>query len=258
MAASGDAEGGPAPGVACRRVLLKLSGEALAGEAHFGLEPEALRTVARGVGELREMGVEVALVIGAGNIFRGAGLVKGGMERVTADHIGMLATVVNALALQDVLERNGSIARVMSAIRVNELCEPYLRRRAMRHLEKGRVVIFAAGTGNPFFTTDTAASLRAVEIEADLMIKATKVDGVYSADPLSDPAARRFVRLDYDQVLQRKLSVMDATAIVMCRDNDMPLRVVDMDRPGALVRAVTGQEEGTLIGHVPGGGDSGV
>ena len=170
----------------------------------------------------------------------------------------MLATVVNALALQDVLERNDLIARVMSAIRVNELCEPYLRRRAMRHLEKGRVVIFAAGTGNPFFTTDTAASLRAVEVEADLMIKATKVDGVYSADPLSDPTARRFTRLDYDQVLQRKLSVMDATAIVMCRDNDMPLRVVDMDRPGALVRSVMGEDEGTLIGNVPGGEDSGV
>ena len=258
MAASRDAEGTSASGVVYRRVLLKLSGEALVGEERFGLDPRALRTVAHGVGELREMGVEVALVIGAGNIFRGAELVKGGMERVTADHIGMLATVVNALALQDVLERSGLIARVMSAIRVNELCEPYLRRRAMRHLEKGRVVIFAAGTGNPFFTTDTAASLRAVEVEADLMIKATKVDGVYSADPLSDPAARRFARLDYDQVLHQKLSVMDATAIVMCRDNDMPLRVVDMDRPGALVRSVMGEDEGTLIEHVPGGEDSGV
>ena len=258
MAASRDAEGTSASGVVYRRVLLKLSGEALVGEERFGLDPQALRTVAHGVGELREMGVEVALVIGAGNIFRGAELVKGGMERVTADHIGMLATVVNALALQDVLERSGLIARVMSAIRVNELCEPYLRRRAMRHLEKGRVVIFAAGTGNPFFTTDTAASLRAVEVEADLMIKATKVDGVYSADPLSDPTARRFARLDYDQVLHGKLSVMDATAIVMCRDNDMPLRVVDMDRPGALVRSVMGEDEGTLIEHVPGGEDSGV
>ena len=258
MAASRDAEDTSASGVVYRRVLLKLSGEALVGEERFGLDPQALQTVAHGVGELREMGVEVALVIGAGNIFRGAALVKGGMERVTADHIGMLATVVNALALQDVLERNGLIARVMSAIRVNELCEPYLRRRAMRHLEKGRVVIFAAGTGNPFFTTDTAASLRAVEVEADLMIKATKVDGVYSADPLSDPTARRFARLDYDHILQRKLSVMDATAIVMCRDNDMPLRVVDMDKPGALVRSVMGEDEGTLIENVPGGEDSGV
>ena len=258
MAASRDAEDASASGVVYRRVLLKLSGEALVGEERFGIDPQALRTVAHGVGELREMGVEVALVIGAGNIFRGTELVKGGTERVTADHIGMLATVVNALALQDVLERSGLIARVMSAIRVNELCEPYLRRRAMRHLEKGRVVIFAAGTGNPFFTTDTAASLRAVEVEADLMIKATKVDGVYSADPLSDPTARRFARLDYDQVLHQKLSVMDATAIVMCRDNDMPLRVVDMDKPGALVRSVMGEDEGTLIEHVPGGEDSGV
>ena len=258
MAASRDADGAPASGVVYRRILVKLSGEALVGEERFGLDPQALQTVAHGVGELRETGVEVALVIGAGNIFRGTGLVKGGMERVTADHIGMLATVVNALALQDVLERNGFVARVMSAIRVNELCEPYLRRRAMRHLEKGRVVIFAAGTGNPFFTTDTAASLRAVEVEANLMIKATKVDGVYSADPLSDPTARRFARLDYDQVLQRKLSVMDATAIVMCRDNDMPLRVVDMGKPGSLVRSVMGEDEGTLIANVPGGGDSGV
>ena len=258
MAACRDAEGTSTSGVVYRRVLLKLSGEALVGEDRFGIDPQSLQTVAHGVGELREMGIEVALVIGAGNIFRGAELVKGGMERVTADHIGMLATVVNALALQDALERSGLIARVMSAIRVNELCEPYLRRRAMRHLEKGRVVIFAAGTGNPFFTTDTAASLRAVEVEAELMIKATKVDGVYSADPLSDPTAQRFARLDYDQVLHGKLSVMDATAIVMCRDNDMPLRVVDMDKPGALVRSVMGEDEGTLIEHVPGGEESGV
>ena len=258
MTAPDQGPGGTGPGVAYRRVLLKLSGEALMGEGRFGIDPDSLQTVACGVGELHSMGVEVALVIGAGNIFRGAALVKGGMERVTADHIGMLATVVNALALQDVLERNGLIARVMSAIRINELCEPYLRRRAMRHLQKGRVVIFASGTGNPFFTTDTAASLRAVEVEANLMIKATKVDGVYSADPLSDPTARRFARLDFDQVLQWKLSVMDATAIVMCRDNDMPLRVVDMDKPGALVRSVMGEDEGTLIENVPGGGDSGV
>ena len=258
MAASGQGSGGTEPGVVYRRVLLKLSGEALRGDGGFGIAPESLQTVARGVGELHSMGVEVALVIGAGNIFRGAALVQGGMERVTADHIGMLATVVNALALQDVLERNGLIARVMSAIRINELCEPYLRRRAMRHLEKGRVVIFAAGTGNPFFTTDTAASLRAVEVEANLMIKATKVDGVYSADPLTNPTARRFTRLDFDQVLQWKLSVMDATAIVMCRDNDMPLRVVDMDKPGALVRSVNGEDEGTLIANVPGGGNSSV
>ena len=258
MAASGEVGSGTVAGVVYRRVLLKLSGEALVGKARFGIDPESLLAVARGVGELRAMGVEVALVIGAGNIFRGTALVRGGWERVTADHIGMLATVVNALALQDALERHGLIARVMSAIRINELCEPYLRRRAMRHLEKGRVVIFAAGTGNPFFTTDTAASLRAVEVEANLMIKATKVDGVYSADPLSDPTARRFTRLDFDQVLQRKLAVMDATAIVMCRDNDMPLRVVDMDKPGALVRSVLGEDEGTLIENVPNDPGSGV
>ena len=258
MTASREAASVTDSGVVYRRVLLKLSGEALKGTERFGIAPQSLQAVARGVGELRAMGVEVALVIGAGNIFRGAELVKGGMERVTADHIGMLATVVNALALQDALERNGLIARVMSAIRINELCEPYLRRRAMRHLEKGRVVIFASGTGNPFFTTDTAASLRAVEVEANLMIKATKVNGVYTADPLSDPTARRFARLDFDQVLQRKLSVMDATAIVMCRDNNMPLRVVDMDKPGALVRSVMGEDEGTLIENVPNDADSGV
>ena len=252
VAASGAAE------AVYRRVLLKLSGEALMGNERFGIDPDSLDPVATGVGELRAMGVEVALVIGAGNLFRGARLVEGGMERVTADHIGMLATVVNALALQDALERRGLIARVMSAIRINELCEPYLRRRAIRHLEKGRVVIFAAGTGNPFFTTDTAASLRAVEVEANLMIKATKVDGVYSADPLVDPAARRFTRLDFDHVLRMKLSVMDATAIVMCRDNDMPLRVVDMDKPGVLVRSVMGEDEGTLVENIPGDADSGV
>ena len=259
MAALGAVKESGAAGVAYRRVLLKLSGEALAGaEQRFGIEPEALLAVARGVGELQTLGVEVALVIGAGNIFRGADLVQGGMERVTADHIGMLATVVNALALQDVLERNGLIARVLSAIRINELCEPYLRRRAVRHLEKGRVVIFAAGTGNPFFTTDTAASLRAVEIEADLMIKATKVDGVYSADPVFDPEARRFSRLGFDQVLRMKLSVMDATAIVMCRDNNMPLRVIDMNKPGVLVRSVMGEDEGTLVENVPDEPGSGV
>ena len=258
MATKHEVAASGATGAVYRRVLLKLSGEALMGNERFGIDPESLDPVSTGVGELRAMGVEVALVIGAGNLFRGARLVEGGMERVTADHIGMLATVVNALALQDALERRGLIARVMSAIRINELCEPYLRRRAIRHLEKGRVVIFAAGTGNPFFTTDTAASLRAVEVEANLMIKATKVDGVYSADPMIDPAARRFTRLDFDHVLRMKLSVMDATAIVMCRDNDMPLRVVDMDKPGALVRSVMGEDEGTLVENIPGDADSGV
>ncbi len=234
-----------------RRILLKLSGEALLGEARFGIQPAMLESVSRGVRELQGAGREVALVIGAGNIFRGADLVGGGMERATADQIGMLATVLNALALQDALERHGLLARVMSAIRINQLCEDYIRRRAVRHLEKGRVVIFAAGTGNPFFTTDTAASLRAIEIDADLLIKATKVDGVYSADPVKDARAKRYARLGYDEVLSRRLAVMDATAIVLCRDNNLPLRVIDMNKPGALMRAVMGEDEGTLVENVP-------
>ncbi len=192
--------------------------------------------------------MQVALVIGGGNIFRGAGLASGGMgRRVTADQIGMLSTVINALALQDALERKGLYVRVMSAIRVNEVCEAYIRRRAIRHLEKGRVVVFAAGTGNPFFTTDSAASLRPVEIGADLLIKATKVDGVFSADPMKDPNAKRYRELDYDEVLSQKLQVMDATAIVLCRDHEMSLRVINMLRPGALMRTVSGEEEGTLV-----------
>ena len=234
-----------------RRVLLKLSGEALQGAGGDSIDADILDQVSVDVRELREHGVEVALVIGAGNIFRGAPLAARGMERVTADHIGMLGTLINALAMQDSLERHGLFARVMSAIRVNELCEDYIRRRAMRHLEKGRVVVFAAGTGNPFFTTDSAAALRAVEVDADLMIKATKVDGVYSADPKKDPDARRYRRLGYDEALRRKLGVMDATALVLCRDNNMPLRVIDMRKPGVLLRTVYGEEEGTLVEDVP-------
>jgi uridylate kinase len=234
-----------------RRVLLKLSGEALQGAGGDSIDADVLDQVSVDVRELREHGVEVALVIGAGNIFRGAPLAARGMERVTADHIGMLGTLINALAMQDSLERHGLFARVMSAIRVNELCEDYIRRRAMRHLEKGRVVVFAAGTGNPFFTTDSAAALRAVEVDADLMIKATKVDGVYSADPEKDPDARRYRRLGYDEALRRKLGVMDATALVLCRDNNMPLRVIDMRKPGVLLRTVYGEEEGTLVEDVP-------
>lgn len=194
--------------------------------------------------------VQVALVIGGGNIFRGAGLASGGMERVTADQIGMLSTVINGLALQDALERKGLYVRVMSAIRVNEVCEEYIRRRAIRHLEKGRVVVFAAGTGNPFFTTDSAASLRAIEIGADLLIKATKVDGVFSADPMINPKAERYTELDYDEVLSQKLQVMDATAIVLCRDHDMSLRVINMRTPGALMRTVLGENEGTLVRRI--------
>ncbi|HEX9582888.1 MAG TPA: UMP kinase [Gammaproteobacteria bacterium] len=234
-------------GLKFHRVLLKLSGEALMGEAEYGIDPETLKTVAAEVAELKATGVQVAMVIGAGNIFRGAGLAAGGMERVTADHIGMLGTVINALALQDALERQGQFARVMSAIRINELCEDYLRRRAIRHLEKGRIVIFAAGTGNPFFTTDSAASLRAIEVDADLMIKSTKVDGVYSADPVKDPTATRYARLSYDQVLLNKLAVMDATAVVLCRDHKLPLRVINMNKKGSLIRSVMGEDEGTLV-----------
>ncbi|MGE0385876.1 MAG: UMP kinase [Gammaproteobacteria bacterium] len=238
--------GDPSPGP-CSRVLVKLSGEALLGREAYGIDSGVLEHIATEIRALIESGVQVALVIGGGNIFRGAGLAEAGMDRVTADHMGMLATVINALALQDALERFGMHVRVMSAIRINQVCEDYIRRRAIRHLEKSRVVIFAAGTGNPFFTTDSAASLRAIEIDADLMIKATKVDGIYSADPNRDSDARRFEQLDFDEVLDRRLGVMDATAVVLCRDNDMPLRVVDMGKPGALMRAVRGEPEGTLV-----------
>ena len=230
-----------------KRILLKLSGEALAGDGAYGIDPAMLESVSGALAGLVQTGVQVAMVIGGGNIFRGAGLASGGMERVTADQIGMLATLMNALALQDAMESVGLYARVMSAIRINELCEDYVRRRAIRHLEKGRVVIFAAGTGNPFFTTDSAASLRAIEVNAELLIKATKVDGVYSADPLTDPRAERYERLSYDDVLSRRLAVMDTTAIVLCRDHAIPVRVLDMNKPGALLRAVRGADEGTLV-----------
>ncbi|MGH7887168.1 MAG: UMP kinase [Candidatus Binatia bacterium] len=230
-----------------RRVLIKLSGEALLGQAEYGIDPAVLDRIAVEIGDLARAAVQVAIVIGGGNIFRGAGLAAKGMDRVSADQMGMLATVINALAIQDALERHQMHARVMSAIKINEVCEDYIRRRAIRHLEKGRVVVLAAGTGNPFFTTDSAASLRAIEINAELMIKATKVDGVYSADPAKDPAAQRFEALSYDEVLARKLEVMDATAVVLCRDNSMPLRVVNMTQPGAFVRAALGDNVGTLV-----------
>lgn len=230
-----------------RRVLIKLSGEALMGNEQYGVDPAVLTRIAAEIKDLVEASVQVAIVIGGGNIFRGAGLAAKGMDRVSADQMGMLATVINALAIQDGLERIGLYARVMSAIKIYEVCEDYIRRRAIRHLEKGRVVILAAGTGNPFFTTDSAASLRAIEIGADLLIKATKVDGVYSADPAIVKDAVRYDRLDYDDVLARKLGVMDATAIVLCRDNNMPLRVVDMTHPGSFVRAALGENVGTLV-----------
>lgn len=234
-----------------KRVLIKLSGEALMGNGDFGIDPAVIERVARDVVELAQHGVQVALVIGGGNIFRGAGLAKSGMDRVTGDHMGMLATVMNALAFQQALENLGQPSRVMSALQIHQVCEDYIRRRAIRHLEKGRVAILAAGTGNPFFTTDSAASLRAVEIGATLLIKATKVDGVYSADPVKDASARRYDSLSYDQVLEDKLAVMDATAVVLCRDNKLPLRVVDMNKPGALLRAVMGEAEGTLVTGEP-------
>jgi len=199
------------------------------------------------IATVREKGVEVAIVIGGGNIFRGAGLARAGMDRVTGDYMGMLATVMNALAIQDALESKGVFARVMSALQIHEVCEDYIRRRAVRHLEKGRVVILAAGTGNPFFTTDTAASLRAIEIGADILLKATKVDGVYDADPVKNPDAKRYDSVSFDKVLADKLMVMDATAVVMCRDNDLPLRVFDLTRANALVQAMSGDAVGTLV-----------
>lgn len=232
---------------AYKRVLLKLSGEALMGEGQFGIDPRTIDRIAGEVKELIDAGVEIGMVIGGGNLFRGAGLAEAGMERVTGDHMGMLATVMNALAMQDALEHHGMFARVMSAIKINQICEDYIRRRAVRHLEKKRVVIFAAGTGNPFFTTDSAASLRAIEIGADLLIKATKVDGVYTADPKKDPNAKRYDRLTYDAVLDQRLMVMDATAIVLCRDHDMPLCVLDINKPGALMSAIMGGKEGTFV-----------
>ena len=217
------------------------------GNEEYGVDPIVLTRIAEEIRDLVKASIEVAIVIGGGNIFRGAGLAAKGMDRVSADQMGMLATVINALAIQDALERLGMHARVMSAIKINQVCEDYIRRRAVRHLEKKRVVILAAGTGNPFFTTDSAASLRAVEIGADLLIKATKVDGVYSADPNEDETATRYDSLDYDEILQRKLAVMDATAIVLCRDNHMPLRVVDMTAPGTFVRAALGEDVGTFV-----------
>ena len=234
-----------------RRVLIKLSGEALLGEHDYGIDPGVLQRLAWEIKELMACDIQTAIVIGGGNIFRGTGFAAQGMDRVTADQMGMLATVINALALQDALERIGLFARVMSAIRINQICEDYIRRRAIRHLEKGRVVIFAAGTGNPFFTTDSAASLRAIEINAGLILKATKVDGVYSADPTQFSDARRYDYLSYDEVLKNKLGVMDATAVVLCRDNAMPLRVVDMTKTGAMMRAVMGEAEGTLVANEP-------
>ncbi|MEE4376869.1 MAG: UMP kinase [Candidatus Competibacteraceae bacterium] len=229
------------------RILLKLSGEALMGDSEYGIDPKVIERIAAEIGELNQLKVQIGIVIGGGNLFRGAGLAAAGMDRVTADHMGMLATVMNSLALQDALERRGIFARVMSAIRINEVCEDYLRRRAIRHLEKGRVVIFAAGTGNPFFTTDSAASLRSIEINAEVVLKGTKVDGIYSADPVKVPDAQRYEQLTYDEALQRKLQVMDATALVLCREHGMPLKVFNINHSGDLLRIVCGEQVGTTV-----------
>jgi uridylate kinase len=232
-----------------QRILVKLSGEALLGAADYGIDPLMLKRVAGELRDVQQLGNQVAVVVGGGNIFRGAGLARAGMDRITADQMGMLGTVMNALAMQDALEQLGVYARVMSAIRINEVCEDYIRRRAVRHLEKGRVVICAAGTGNPFFTTDTAASLRAIEIEAGLLLKATKVNGIYSDDPLRNPNAKHYPRLTFDQVLAERLNVMDATAIVMCRDHKLPLRVFNLNTQGDMLRIMQGAEVGTLVTH---------
>jgi len=237
--------GEPAPRF--KRILLKLSGEALMGETGFGIDPGVLERIASEVAEVRALGVEIALVIGGGNIFRGIAGSARGMDRASADYMGMLATVMNSLALQDALERVNVTTRVLSAIAMQELAEPYIRRRAMRHLEKGRVVIFAAGTGNPYFTTDTAASLRAMEIHADVLLKATKVDGIYDKDPVKHKDAKRFHRLTYLEVLQQNLKVMDSTATALCRDNKLAIVVFDLHSRGNIRRVVVGESVGTLV-----------
>jgi uridylate kinase len=230
-----------------QRILLKLSGEALMGNSEYGISPAVVQAVSQEVQEVLDLGVEVAIVIGGGNIYRGLAASARGMDRTTADHMGMLATVINSLALQDSMEKIGIFTRVLSAIEINRIAEPYIRRRAMRHLEKGRVVIFAAGTGNPFFTTDTAAALRAMEVKAQVILKATKVDGVYDTDPTVHPQAQKFEELSYIEVLNRGLKIMDATAISLCMDNHLPVIVFNLTRRGNIKRVVLGQKIGTII-----------
>ena len=232
---------------AYKRVLLKLSGEALIGSQTYGIDPAVATQIAKDVGEIQKMGVEVAIVIGGGNIFRGVAASARGMDRATADYMGMLATVINALALQDALEQQNVVTRVVTAIEMREVAEPFIRRRAIRHLEKGRVVVFGAGTGNPFFSTDTAAALRAMEIHADVILKATKVDGIYNADPVTHPEATRFEQISYLQVLEQGLKVMDATAISLCMDNHLPIVVFNLKTPGNIKRAITGEAIGSLV-----------
>ena len=241
---TGDADGaGPRYG----RILLKLSGEALLGDRQYGVDPAVCAFIARQVAAVRARGVEVGIVVGGGNIFRGMSAAAQGMDRATGDYIGMLATVMNGLALQDAVERSGLPTRVMSAIAMNEIAEPYIRRRAVRHLEKGRVVIFVAGTGNPYFTTDTAAALRAVEIGAEVLLKATKVDGVYDADPMTVPGARKYDRLEYTDLLRDQLKVLDGAAVSLCMENDLPIIVFDLNGPDNIARVAEGQKVGTLI-----------
>jgi len=230
-----------------RRILLKLSGEALAGGLGYGIDPDVISGIAAEIKEVVELGVQVALVIGGGNIFRGVAAASKGMDRASADYMGMLATVMNSLAMQDALEAQGAKTRVQSAIEMQEVAEPYIRRRAVRHLEKGRVVIFAAGTGNPYFTTDTAASLRAMEIGAEVILKATKVDGVYSADPVKDKGAVKYDTLTYLEVLKQGLQVMDATATSLCMDNNLPMIIFDLTRRGNIRKVVLGEEIGTIV-----------
>jgi uridylate kinase len=231
-----------------RRILLKLSGEALMGDQTYGIDAGTAARIAADVAEIRTLGVETAIVIGGGNIFRGVAASARGMDRSTADYMGMLATVINALALQDALEQQGVATRVLTAIEMRAVAEPFIRRRAIRHLEKGRVVVFAAGTGNPYFTTDTAAALRAMEIKADVILKATKVDGIYTADPVKHPDAERYERISYLQVLQERLQVMDATAISLCMDNRLPIVVFNLRTPGNIRRVVMGEPVGTTVG----------
>jgi uridylate kinase len=250
-------DGGPAAGSPrYRRILLKLSGEALLGERQYGVDPGFCGFIARQVAAVQERGVQTGIVVGGGNIFRGLAASASGMDRATGDYIGMLATVMNGLALQDAMERVGIPTRVMSAIGMNEVAEPYIRRRAVRHLEKGRVTIFVAGTGNPYFTTDTAAALRAIEIGADVLLKATKVDGVYDADPMRVPGAKRFERLEYADLLRDQLKVMDGAAVSLCMENDLPIVVFNLNEPEAIARVVDGQPVGTVIAGPPEAADA--
>jgi uridylate kinase len=242
---------GVATGPRYRRVLLKLSGEALGGQRDYGIDFEVVRRIAKQVKRVHEMGVQVALVVGGGNIFRGQAAAERGFDRATGDYMGMLGTVINALALQEGLEQVGMPARTMTAIQMHQVAEPYIRRRAVRHLEKGRVVILAGGNGNPYFTTDTTAALRAVELEAEVVMKATKVDGIYTADPVRDPSATKFTRLDYMEVLNRGIEVMDNTALTLCMDNDVPIVVFDLLKDGNLERVILGEEIGTMVGAGP-------